>query len=59
LTWTKSTRSGSGADCVEIARNGELVLVRDSKEPNGPILEFSRSTWNAFVSMIGRSPGDR
>jgi hypothetical protein len=49
-TWRKSTRSGSSGDCVEVADNlPEMVAVRDSTDPDGPVLTFSRSEWNAFI----------
>jgi Domain of unknown function (DUF397) len=35
-TWRKSRRSGSGNACVEI-RN-DLSAIRDSKNPEGPVL---------------------
>jgi hypothetical protein len=35
-TWRKATRSGSGNACVEI-RN-DLSAIRDSKNPEGPVL---------------------
>jgi hypothetical protein len=34
--WRKSSRSNNGTDCIEIA--GTLDRLRDSKNPNGPIL---------------------
>jgi hypothetical protein len=37
--WRKSTHSGSnGGDCVELAGAPGLVAVRDSKDPEGPVL---------------------
>ena len=38
MRWRKSTRSGGGdqSACVEVAH--DLRAVRDSKNPNGPIL---------------------
>lgn len=45
--WEKSSYCEGGA-CVEIARGGH-VLVRDSKDPAGPVLEFSTPEWRAFV----------
>lgn len=41
FTWRKSSVSTSGADCVElgtIRRKPDLAAVRDSKNPNGPVL---------------------
>lgn len=39
LTWRKSSLSGSdGGSCVELAGTEGLVAVRDSKDPEGPIL---------------------
>ena len=36
INWRKSSRSASNAECVEVA--GTLNRVRDSKNPNGPVL---------------------
>lgn len=47
-TWRKSTRSGSGGDCVEARLNDGVVEVRDSKDKNGPVLSFTPAEWAAF-----------
>ena len=54
--WYKSAFSnGSGGDCVEVARNlPGIVAVRDSKNPDGPRLTVTASTWSAFVAGIKR-----
>ncbi|MEV0809517.1 DUF397 domain-containing protein [Micromonospora sp. NPDC050200] len=51
--WRKSTRSNTaGGDCVEVADNlPDLVAVRDSKDPAGPVLAFEPATWQAFVGF--------
>jgi len=39
--WRKSSRSSQSSDCVEIGSNsggGGIAAVRDSKNPDGPIL---------------------
>ncbi|WIM99231.1 DUF397 domain-containing protein [Actinoplanes oblitus] len=48
-TWRRSTRSYSD-NCVEVADlpDGGRA-VRDSKNPDGPILFFTPSEWAAFV----------
>lgn len=52
--WRKSTRSGgNGGACVEVADNlPEIVGVRDSKNPAGPVLTFSTSPWTTFVTAV-------
>jgi hypothetical protein len=55
LVWKKSTASGGGA-CVEVARAGETIFVRDSKAPSGPALSFSEVEWESF--LIGACAGE-
>jgi hypothetical protein len=52
--WRKSTRSGSnGGNCVEVADNRPgVVYVRDSKDPEGPVLSFEPDAWRAFIEDI-------
>jgi hypothetical protein len=39
--WRKSSRSGSTGNCVEVAANLQgVIAVRDSKDPDGPLLTF-------------------
>jgi len=52
-TFRKSTLSGGGNDCVEVATNlPGLVAVRDSKNPSGPVLTFSPTAWTNFLTGI-------
>jgi hypothetical protein len=48
--WRKSSRSGpTGGNCVEIAAlAGGDVAVRNSRDPGGPALIFTRDEWEAF-----------
>lgn len=50
-TWTKSTFSGNG-NCVEIKVADTGVLVRDSKNPTGGELAFTREEWDAFTAGV-------
>lgn len=55
LAWRKSAMSAAGSEaCVEIASWREVVFVRDSKDPRGPVLEFRRACWMAFVRTLKR-----
>jgi hypothetical protein len=47
--WRKSIRSASQSNCVEVARGGSSVLVRDSKDPGGPKLAVGPRGWREFV----------
>lgn len=50
-TWRKSSYSGD-MNCVEVALQPEAVLVRDSKNPDGGMLEFSTDAWTEFVAAV-------
>lgn len=53
LAWRKSSYSGGQGDCVEVADNVPgSVAVRDSKDPGGGVLRFSREAWLAFVAEV-------
>lgn len=52
----KSSYSHPG-DCVEVARNLPAVRVRDSKNPDGPSLTFSRNAWAAFLADMPSDSG--
>lgn len=47
--WVKATASGQGGDCVEMRRHDGGVEVRDSKNPNGPVLRFTRAEFAAWL----------
>ena len=51
--WRKSSYSNSGANCVEVARTcSGQVAVRDSKDPDAPVLSFSPDEWQTFITKI-------
>jgi len=55
LTWLRSQRSGpTGGNCVEVAflPSGE-VAMRNSRDPGGPALVFTRPEWDAFLGGAG------
>ena len=51
--WRKSTVSGGdGGMCVEVAIVSQGVLVRNSKDPQGPTLNFTLGEWAAFLAGV-------
>lgn len=49
--WRKSSYSnGTGGECVEVAQAPEVIGVRDSKRPQGPVLLFHSPAWAAFIN---------
>jgi hypothetical protein len=52
-TWRKSSYSGSGGgDCAEVASAPGAVLVRDSKDPDGPRLIIDPRAWREFAAQV-------
>ncbi|MGD0239404.1 MAG: DUF397 domain-containing protein [Streptosporangiaceae bacterium] len=49
--WRKSTHSGSG-NCIETAPAPDGIAVRDSANPHGPALAFTRRAWTAFATTL-------
>jgi hypothetical protein len=50
--WRRSSFCASGA-CIEVAKvDQSYVLLRDSKDPDGPVLTFDQDEWDAFVAGI-------
>lgn len=57
--WHKSSRSSSG-NCVEIKKEDERVLMRNSKDRLGPVLAFPPDAFRAFLADLredGPAPG--
>jgi hypothetical protein len=53
VAWQKSSYSNDeGTSCVEVACQGHQVLVRDSKNPTGPILTITPTAWRELVVTV-------
>jgi hypothetical protein len=53
--WRKSSYSGNGgADCVEVGAHADdgCVLVRDTRDRQGPVLTFSPQDWRRFADHV-------
>jgi hypothetical protein len=48
--WVRSSFSFANGNCVEVAElSGGSVGIRDSRDPGGPVLRFTRAEWAAFL----------
>lgn len=51
--WIRSGRSTGANNCVEATRlGGDMLAVRDSKDPGGPALLFSAAAWGSFLGAL-------
>jgi hypothetical protein len=51
-SWRKSSASVAYTDCVEVGCSGSLVLVRDSDQRFGAVLQFTTAQWRGFLRDI-------
>ena len=49
LQWRKARRSANNGACVEVAPANGQILIRDSKDLAGPIIQCSASSWHTFL----------
>lgn len=65
VRYVSASASVSNGNCVQVAaldydcvccpdakRGTPVILVRDSKDPDGPHLHFTRGEWDAFVNGV-------
>lgn len=57
LSWRKSCACTNG-DCLEIARSGDAVLVRNSRTPS-VVLRFPLTAWQDFTTAVAIRQGAR
>lgn len=49
--WRQSSFCSMG-NCVRVRREGDDVIVGDSKDPHGPQLRYTSEEWVAFVAGV-------
>jgi hypothetical protein len=60
VNWIKSSLSYGNGNCVEVAGlSDDVIMVRDSKNVNGPVLGFTPGEWDAFVGGVRNGEFDR
>ena len=48
-SWRTPARSAGNGACAEIGHAPGTIAVRDSKDPDGPVLQFTPAAWQAFT----------
>jgi hypothetical protein len=57
--WIRSTYSnGAGGECVECARVGDEVLVRDTKVGDELVAHLGSQAWLSFIRATGQGWSD-
>jgi hypothetical protein len=57
--WRKSTFSFGSGECVEVAHlDPHTIGLRDSKDPGGPVLTFTRGEFRAFADGVSAGEFD-
>ena len=63
MSWHKSTYSRALGNCVEVGTGHALVAVRDSRDPDGPVIDVSPGAWTEFTKDLKHAtsghPGHR
>jgi len=49
LMWRKAQLSVGNGACLEVAQMNGMIALRDSKNPQGPMLTYTRVEWYAFL----------
>ncbi|WP_333744792.1 DUF397 domain-containing protein [Streptomyces ardesiacus] len=52
VCWIKASRSDGVNECIEVAEVGENIAVRNSRDPQGPALVFTRGELSAFADGV-------
>ncbi|MCX4749189.1 DUF397 domain-containing protein [Kitasatospora sp. NBC_01287] len=52
VQWTKATASNPNDNCVECGVLNNAVVVRDSKNPDGPAHVYRAPAFAAFVKSV-------
>ncbi len=55
VAWRTSSYSSANGECIEVAADAG-VLVRDTKDREGPLLAFAPDVWRRFAGHVKAGP---
>jgi Domain of unknown function (DUF397) len=50
--WRTSSYSKANGNCLEAGQGRDAIGLRDTNDPDGPVLTFSAGTWRAFIARL-------
>jgi hypothetical protein len=59
LAWLKARSSSHNGQCVEVAAAIGKIAIRDSKDPDGPILVYTPTEFKVFLNGARNGEFDR
>ena len=57
LAW-RVARDCDAGTCIGVAPHRGMIVIGDTKNPDGPVLSYSHDEWVAFVKGIGQGDFD-
>jgi Domain of unknown function (DUF397) len=59
ISWRKASRSVGNGECVEVSSHLGRVSIRDSKNPQGPVLNCSIDAFESFLDAAKQAISQR
>jgi hypothetical protein len=59
ISWRKASRSVGNGECVEVSSRFDRVSIRDSKNPEGPVLSCSPDAFRSFLDAAKKAISPR
>ena len=53
LSWRTASRCDVG-NCVRVAPYEQMIVIGDTKNPDGPVFASSHEEWRVFVARVRR-----
>ncbi len=57
LAW-RVARDCDGGSCIRVAPHKGMIVIGDTKNPDGPVLSYSHDEWLAFIKGIRQGDFD-